>query len=48
MMHNMDVLIKLQGIVSGNHLLVCFLDHKHKGKGMWFDFQQPLVWRSVA
>ena len=24
------------------------LDHKHKGKGMWFGFQQPFVGRSVT
>ena len=28
--------------------LVCSLDHKHKGKGMWFESQQPFVGRSVA
>ena len=28
--------------------LVCSLDNKHKGKGLWFDFQHLLVGRSVA
>ena len=28
--------------------LVCLLDHKHKGKGMWFNSQQPFVGRSIA
>ena len=28
--------------------LVCLLDHKHKGKGMCFNSQQPIVGRSIA
>ena len=27
---------------------VCSLDHKHKGKGMWFGYQQPFVGRSFG
>ena len=28
--------------------LVCPLDHKHKGKGLWFDSQQPFVSLSLS